>query len=381
MKSMPDEVIQCRLLCSSAAEHLTQIYTGFGQLQRKGMVKLTFCRETNYQAGIMTRPMLKVVVNEAFLLIYDLADDGAIAQDELRACDFYFKRSYQQQQPQQFQDNAKLHPLGLNYPVYGSGDGALRRAYWSLLTDQSFTKKLFLLQFIRNNAWMARLLRTNGGRVNCAIAKFEDLPRYTETPRIIFYTRSWQPSNVSDRPALIEERHYINQTRAECIRRLRQEFGEAFYGGFEPGAYAQEHFPDCVVTDAHQTRKKRYLETLRAASIGIATMGLQGSNGWKLAEYVAGAKAILSEKLVYEVPGNFRPGQNYLEFTTPEECVAAAHKLLSDPVLLYQMQCCNYAYYQTHLRPDILIWNTLQTALLNSQQPASPQAPVSTISH
>jgi hypothetical protein len=380
MKSRPDDVIQCRLLCSSAAEHLTQIYTGFGQLQRKGMVKLTFCREANYEAGIMTRPILKVVVNEAFLVIYDVADDGEIAQHELDACDFYFKRSYQPQQARHLQDSAKLHPLGLNYPVYGSGDGAWRRAYWSLLTDQSFTKKPFLLQFIRNNAWMARLLRTNGGRVNCAIANFEDLPRYTETPRIIFYTRAWQPANVGN-PALIEERHYINKTRAACIRWLRQEFGEAFYGGFEPGVYAQEHFPDCVVTDARQTRKKRYLETLRAASIGIATVGLQGSNGWKLAEYVAGAKAILSEKLVNEVPGNFLPGQNYLEFTTPEECVTAAHKLMSDPVLLYQMQCRNYAYYQINLRPDILIWNTLQTALLNTQQPASRQALVSTYSH
>lgn len=359
---MQPELLHCRLLCSSSAEHLTQIYTGFGQLQRKGLVSLTFERDANYRPGILTKPKLHVVVNDQLRLTYDASDDGELTQTDLDNCDYYFKRSYRRETVESFKASHKVQPLGLNYPVYGPGDGAMRRAFWSLLSDQSLLKRAFLLQFIRNNTWCSRLLRTNGGRINGAIANFEGLPRYTKTPRIIFFTRAWQPARVSDRPALVEERHQINHMRATCIRLLRHEFGAAFVGGFEPSEFVREQFPDCMA-DGQQTRKRNYLETLRTASIGIATMGLQGSNGWKLAEYVAGAKAILSEKLIFEAPGIFVPGKNYLEFTTPEECVAGARQLAGNPGQLYQMTRQNYEYYQAYLRPDMLIWNTLQTAL------------------
>jgi hypothetical protein len=95
----------------------------------------------------------------------------------------------------------------------------------------------------------------------------------------------------------------------------------------------------------------------------VATTGLHGSTGWKLAEYVAFAKAIVSERLVYEVPGAFAPGRNYIEFTSPEECLNGAVRLIEDGALRQQLMQNNAAYYRDYLRPDALVRNALQTAL------------------
>jgi hypothetical protein len=109
--------------------------------------------------------------------------------------------------------------------------------------------------------------------------------------------------------------------------------------------------------------KGTYLELLRTASIGIATVGLEKSNGWKLAEYVAGAKAIVTEGLHSEVPGDFRSGLNYLEFTDARECVDRVGDLVSNPVRRLEMMNRNRQYYLSHLRPDKLVLNAIRVAL------------------
>lgn len=93
-------------------------------------------------------------------------------------------------------------------------------------------------------------------------------------------------------------------------------------------------------------------------------MGLRKSTGWKLAEYVANAKAVVSEKLYYQPTGDFENGKNYLEFNSAAECVNKVAELFNDSEKRYQMKRANYRYYQEYLRPDILVWNTIQTVLM-----------------
>ena len=93
----------------------------------------------------------------------------------------------------------------------------------------------------------------------------------------------------------------------------------------------------------------------------MATTGLNGSNGWKLGEYVALSKAVISEPLVFQVTGDFAKEKNYLEFTDPEKLVTAATRLFDDKTLRLALMINNYRYYQAYLRPDALILNTLAT--------------------
>jgi len=150
--------------------------------------------------------------------------------------------------------------------------------------------------------------------------------------------------------------------RANCIYKLRHEFGNLFIGGLAPSVDALKNYPDCVV-DRKIITKKSYLKLLKNSTICIATEGLFGSNGWKLGEYIAGAKAIVTEKLRHEVPGEFKKGVNYLEFSSPDQCLECVQTLINNPKMRYQMMKENYSYYNNFLRPDILILNSINTCL------------------
>lgn len=118
-----------------------------------------------------------------------------------------------------------------------------------------------------------------------------------------------------------------------------------------------------MLDQGNESTKSNYIKQLKQHTICIATTGLHGSIGWKLAEYVAFSKAIVTEMLRYKVPGSFDNYKNYLEFTTPEQCVEKVSDLLQNRAARNKMMEHNYSYYNNHLRPDALVLNTINTAL------------------
>src|SRR5262249_14728323 len=155
----------------------------------------------------------------------------------------------------------------------------------------------------------------------------------------------------------------VNNARARCIELLRREFGNRFLGGFIHTDFAARNYPGALLPDNAVSAKENYLKLLRAFPICVATTGLHGSIGWKMGEYVAFSRAIASERLNYEVPGNFMTGQNYLEFTGPEACVNAVHQLFSDGALRYAMMRNNYEYYLASLKPDTMVSRCIEIGL------------------
>jgi hypothetical protein len=106
-----------------------------------------------------------------------------------------------------------------------------------------------------------------------------------------------------------------------------------------------------------------YYKLLRAYPICVATTGLHGSSSWKVGEYVAFSRAIVSERLKHLVPGEFAPGTNYLEFADPNRCVEEVEKLFSDSALRNRIMNNNHDYYLKYLKPDAMIRRTLRIAL------------------
>ena len=148
---------------------------------------------------------------------------------------------------------------------------------------------------------------------------------------------------------------------------LKESLGPRFTGGFTPNRFAQENYADLVVSP-DSTSQQSYLRTLKSFPICVASTGLHGSTGWKLAEYVAFSKAILSERLLYDTPGAFEPRRNYIEFTSAEECLNGAVRLIEDTALRQQIMQNNAAYYRAYLRPDALVRNALTAALEKAGQ-------------
>ncbi len=361
--------ISCRLLYRSASPHLQQLYTGFGLLQRSGFLRLSQePRRTpvNYGNG---EPHLRdaghahldVLVGNALRLHFDTHDSQELAFGELHNCDFYFKRSYlpaavNSLPPDQ---RGKVLPLGLNYRVLPDATDpfAMRRGL-------SMTG----LSRVTLSAFKQALDTNNRFGFQPRLAQMEAPPDLRADPNVLFLVAAYDPYDDPARSQeKIDDRISINETRARCLKLLKDALGPRFTGGFTPNRFTQENYPDLVVAEG-STSQQNYLRTLKSFPICVASTGLHGSTGWKLAEYVAFSKAILSERLVYDTPGAFEPPANYIEFTSAEECLNGAVRLIEDTALRQQIMRNNAAYYRAYLRPDALVRNALTAALEKAGQ-------------
>lgn len=347
--------IDCKLCIESNSQHLQQIYTGFSELEKKGFVNLTLEKASHYTDSAL----LRAEVNNKYRVIYDLYDGfnypGCVGQEEnldflsglLDQADYFFKRSYSTAIQLSLKEKNKVQPLGLSYFV--SSKNNFGNTITNGLRDHG-------INLLRKSEFLSNILGITSNR-SLYFEQFEHFPIISRKPGILFMARAWDPRDCSGcNPDDIE---LMNVMRANCIITCRQEFGDLFYGGFARNDYAIRNYPDVLLDNPKASRKIDYLKAIKKADICVATTGLHDSIGWKLAEYVAASKAIVSEKLHYELPGVFKQRQNYLEFATPEECAQSIRELINDKALRFTLMTNNYRYYNTHLRPDALVMNTL----------------------
>jgi hypothetical protein len=363
--------ITCELLSSSNTGHLQQVYTGFHLLHGGHVIKLSqrICKKELIDT---TKPPhlrdakryhLKVLVNRDRVIYYDCHDSFEIDGDALSKVDFYFKRSYSPKEIDKLNDKQKIFPLGLNCEPYVRGFDIFLLNRTILSTG---TAKL------RNLVVAMELDRVFGGSI-ISVDRADTLgvyPDFNLPPRILFMVRAFGPEFARSKQKH-EENESINNTRAECIRLLKKEFGKHFLGGFIHEDYAATKFKDCLAPNNNLSRRGSYVQLMKEFPICVATTGLHGSIGWKMAEYVSYAKAIVTEKLNYRLPGHFENGENYLDFVSAEGCVEASVRLVSDPRLRSSLMMNNYRYYHSYLRPDSLVLNTLATAMFSQPVKAS----------
>ncbi len=359
----------------SNGAHLQQLYAGLAALHRDGEIVLTQRVAKAPPNRIDGPPHLRsarhahcsVTVDDRCTIYYDMHDGWEVDETALMQHDWYFKRSFYPGKISGIGGGIeKVQPYGLNYEV--SADWfdlyALRRAF---LEDN-------WRGFLRTAARASRL--TKFLRFDSAIEKLEARVSGRDARNIIFMARAWEPSVDPDLDPELKDgdidaeraadRSVINEMRAACIRGLRREFGKYFIGGLTPTRYALQMYPDVVIS-SEVYRKSNYLKLLRESAIAVATAGLQGSVGWKLAEYVAFSRAIVSERIEMTLPGGFRAGANYLPFSGAQECVEGVYKLFVDADLRQQMMTTNREYYLNHLHPKAVALRSLAVALGNAK--------------
>lgn len=359
----------CCLRLGEVPLHLYHILAGFVLLERQGVINLKIEKDSKGSPHALPYNMMEVIVNDQIKVLYDLNDgyDNLLEEKQdyvvfmnklLDNYDMVFKRSFSRAYNSKLKNNHKIYPLGLNYMVTVPGNVA----HYPMPYDPLKEKIKKLVRMLPFSEYFNGLYYVN---------TFEEMPKRESNPRILFMARMWDVSGdftgqlTSSKK---EERVYINEFRAECIRLCRKEFGDRFLGGVSPTPFAYKHYPDIVIENKKITQRNHYLQKVKQSAICIATMGLHESIGWKFAEYIAASRAIVSEELHYEVPGNFNEKQNYLLFRTPEECISQIHRLRNNDEERYQMMVNNFKYYHESLRPDRLVLNSLLTILLQQQE-------------
>lgn len=334
--------IKCEILIhNNKSLHLNQIIAGFIELEKQNQIILSkkILNDSNLS-------FIEVIINNKITAIYETQDSGSIFACDFdnKNIDFYFKRSFNSEMRKSISN--KIYPLGLNYDV---------NSKYGNYHDLKYKTRNFIKKILKK------------GKNEFYIEDFECNQKKDINNKICFLTRFWNPydDEVEDKNVR-NERIQINNFRAECINKCRSIYKDDFLGGAYKDQYAINNYKNCIVNDSKITQRDKYLEILKDYDICIATKGLHNSIGWKFAEYVALGKVIITEPLDYEIPGNFKKNENYLEFENINELIEKIELVRNDKSLARKIISNNINYYNNFLRPDKLILNTLNLILNNN---------------
>lgn len=338
-------MLELHAYCIEKAPHLSMPVTGLMMLEAQGRLRLSIEIDPQNRRRLPYVPLLDVQ-GAGKRIVFDLADgygsevEHALPELVGRA-DFVFRRSFSPKEnvklPLELQ--GRMRPLGFHFHVSCPQNPIDTVSSWPEWRKSAF-------QRIFNGA----------PRSHFTLDKFERTPNRTEKPTILFYTRLW---HVPQDDELYNSVEQMNQDRIHLVAELRSRYGSRFTGGiqFDPKEFRRWGH---LMAGIGETKRMRYLQAMHRADICIGSIGLNDSIGWKTAEYVAAAKAVVNEKFCYEVPGDFREGVNYLPFDDVEGCLAQVEQLMEAPQRVYEMKMANYMYYQAYGRPDRMMANALR---------------------
>lgn len=345
--------LRCGVTVYGDSPHVHQVVAGFAILAGRDEAEVTF--DVRPPAEAPFSPHIVTALVGDVTVAYDMLDGYNLPrtdlEDAIASADLYFKRSFDHRVNESLRHGDRVRPFGLNYQVRCRA-GVFRR----MAATEPVRRRL------------GRLGKTVLGRSDDLLVEtFERPPVPSAHGRVIFMSRAYDPSGepgedpaAMAEPGLSEEREMLNETRAACVRALRAELGDRFVGGLVPSEFARARYGDCVV-DAAATARPRFLRALAGCDVAVATTGLHGSNQWKLAEYLAASKAVVTQPLRYEVPA-FNTPEHYLPFETPEECVEQTTALIDDPERRVAMMRANRDYYEAYVRPDAIVRRSLRVA-------------------
>ena len=164
---------------------------------------------------------------------------------------------------------------------------------------------------------------------------------------MLYQVAGWAP----ERTSTPERGATVNESRAALIGALRRHFGSRFIGGFTRTEFTQTHYPHFL--SDHSQARVDYVQLVRSSAIAVSSVGLHGSNPWKLAEYLAGGAAIVSEPLRFAIPESLDGTATF--FTDVDGCLAACDDLLSNARVLHEHHERSREYWRKYARPDALL--------------------------
>ena len=172
-------------------------------------------------------------------------------------------------------------------------------------------------------------------------------PEYSPKPSVDDYVffMAWPWKNHAE----------VNPPRAEFVRQCRAAPGVEFEGGFAPrkrndmpeldGLFAERRYP-----------LSEYLEKTRRSALVFNTPAVHNCLGWKLGEFLALGKAIVSLPLTREMPAPLEDGTHlHLVDGSPASLANAIGRITEDAVYRRCLEQNARAYYDEWMRPDRLM--------------------------
>ncbi len=341
---------------------LRALATGLELLEAAGKITLTLELQDGWRIDpdapwhlrdkSKTQATLQVGGRSAVL---DVHDSSEVDSSALLAHALYFKRSLRADSVL-MPGGGRLRSLGLLSAVHLDGLSRHELRYLLRLGPAQGVKRSPAAALGRVGRWSARVMANRLGAGNrLAVAQMTAAPGPSGPGRVLLMAGLWDPAAVPEScPYKRAEFEQINEMRVQSVRALRAAFGARFTGGIVPTPYAQRRCPDVLLPSMAAASPRQFIAQARQHAVCVTSTGLHGSTGFRLAEFVSLARAIVSEPLRYAVPGPFREDSHYVSYTSPEECVERVDHLLTHETERMQLMRNNAQYYSTWLRPDRL---------------------------
>lgn len=98
-----------------------------------------------------------------------------------------------------------------------------------------------------------------------------------------------------------------------------------------------------------------YLHNIKKSAFVFNTPAAWACHGWKLGEYLAMGKAIISTPFVNEMPEKMVHGENIYFIESESEMEVAVNLLLSNDNLRIKLEKGAKEYYDKWLKPDVVL--------------------------
>ena len=297
------------------------------------------------------RQSIAIEVDGARLVIefHDQSDKWCLPL--LEWCDVYAKRNIDPKITTPLQH--KIVPFGMNVASHSRRSAlAVLSAIAAALPSGYRPRPADIYRYLVSPHWKA----------------LEYHPDLLVNDKVLFQTRVWEAVDAPND-------EIINDERVALLRALKAEFKHRLAGGLVPTEYARSRYPDLLTTSP--TRQPQYIQWAKRHGIAVYSRGLFGSIAFKMPEYLAASKCIVTDPICYNLPA---PLTHIPLYTSPESCIAHCQNLLSKPSLMREHRQASWDYYNRYLRAPTAMRRLIDLALQrkSSSLPvtaASPQPP------
>lgn len=173
---------------------------------------------------------------------------------------------------------------------------------------------------------------------------------------------------------------WYDEATFETTNKLRGVFSKyckenipRFEGGFfyidAPGVVDQfpkyetylTEYADLIMTK--RMSMAEYSNNIRKSAFVFNTPSVCGCHGWKLGEYLAMGKAIISTPISNIMPGEFINGVHYLEASSEEDIKCCINDLYAHPEKRLFLKQNAKEYYDKYLSPEAVVTRIFEKAL------------------
>jgi hypothetical protein len=147
----------------------------------------------------------------------------------------------------------------------------------------------------------------------------------------------------------------VARARAEFIRACMRQPAVRFEGGFAPRSDNDESdYPGLYVSRRYKL--KEYVRRTGWSTMVFNSPAVHGCLGWKLGEFLALGKAIISTPIGRVMPGAFDPEEHFVHIDGAAESFdAAIARLVEDRQKREVLEQRARQYYDEYLRPDRVV--------------------------